>query len=378
MFAVNEGRSSEPSARPGDIEVALYRWLARNGRMDAGLAARELGLQRDELEAAVASLTALRLLRADPEDPTRFRPVDPDLVAAVVTTSMESAIHTQQRELHGIRERFANLRDHYRDSLRQLRPAAEVIPGPGEVRAALTLASQECAVEMLTSQPGGQRVPEVLREALPRDTAMLSRGIRIRTLYHHTARFNGPSQAYVATLSAHGAEYRTRHELFGRFIAFDRNLAFIPELGDTWGAVVIREPSIVSYLCDVFEQEWTQATPFSDAAADGLELVAKDINRTILRLMAAGVKDATIARRIGMSLRTARKHVADIMEMLGAESRFQAGVLAAQQGLLPQKPLDSASADEGLSGKWVPLSVRASAEEQRDDVLLDAEPQDVG
>lgn len=139
-------------------------------------------------------------------------------------------------------------------------------------------------------------------------------------------------------MSALGAEYRTAHELFGRLIVFDRKVAFVPERGGTWGAVVIREPSVVHYLCEVFEQAWTQAAPFSDAAADGLELVAKDIHRTIVRLLAAGLKDESIARRIGMSLRTARKHIADIMETLGAESRFQAGVLAAQQGLLDEAP----------------------------------------
>ncbi|MFG2225137.1 LuxR C-terminal-related transcriptional regulator [Streptomyces sp. NPDC048644] len=345
MFAVNEGRLSEPPARLGETELGLYRWVARNGKMDAGLAAIELGLTPGALEAALASLTDLGLLRANADDPARLRPVDPDLVAAVVTTSMESAIRTHQAELHRTREQFADLRDHYRENLRRLPAGFEVIPGPQEVRAALTLAAQECKHEMLTSQPGGNRNPEVLQEALPRDTAMLARDVRIRTLYHHTARFNGPSQAYVATLSAHGAQYRTRHELFGRLIAFDRRLAFIPERGDTWGALMIREPSVVSYLCDVFEQEWTQATPFSDAATDGLELVAKDIDRTILRLLATGMKDATLARRIGMSLRTARKHIADIMETLGAESRFQAGVLAARQGLLDEESLHTASAD---------------------------------
>lgn len=88
-------------------------------------------------------------------------------------------------------------------------------------------------------------------------------------------------------MSALGAEYRTAHELFGRLIVFDRKVAFVPERGGTWGAVVIREPSVVHYLCEVFEQAWTQAAPFSDAAADGLELVAKDIHRTIVRLLAA-------------------------------------------------------------------------------------------
>ncbi|MER7839439.1 helix-turn-helix transcriptional regulator [Streptomyces sp. NPDC096040] len=320
--------------RPNDREIALYRWVAGNERMDPVRAARELGLSRDEIDAALLSLTELGLLKADLDDAARLRPVDPDLVATVVTNSMEAAIRTQQAELHRIRDQFADLRGHYLDSLRRVSVGLEVIPRLEEVRAALNRASEDCTEEMLTSQPGGNRAPEVLQEALARDTAMLSRGVRMRTLYHHTARFNGPSQAYVAMASSLGAEYRTAHELFGRLIVFDRKVAFIPERGDTWGAVIIREPSAVHYLCEVFERAWTQAAPFSDAEADGLERVAKDIDRTIVRLLAEGLKDETIARRTGMSLRTARKHIADIMETLGAESRFQAGVLAAQQGLL--------------------------------------------
>ncbi|WP_246562571.1 helix-turn-helix transcriptional regulator [Streptomyces roseirectus] len=314
--------------------MALYQWVVGNERLDPDRAARELGLGRDEVDAAVTALTELGLLKADVDDPARLRPVDPDLVAAVVTNSLEKSIRDQQAELHHIRDRFASLRGHYLDSLRRVSVGLELVPGLQEVRAALNRASAECTEEILTSQPGGTRAPGVLKEALARDTEMLSRGVRMRTLYHHTARFNGPSQAYVALVSGLGAEYRTAHELFGRLIVFDRRVAFIPEQGDGWGAVVVREPSVVHFLCEVFEQYWTHAEPFSDAATDGLEAVAKDIDRTIVRLLAEGMKDESIARRLGMSLRTARKHIADIMETLGAESRFQAGALAARHGLL--------------------------------------------
>ncbi|MEV4613591.1 helix-turn-helix transcriptional regulator [Kitasatospora sp. NPDC049258] len=250
------------------------------------------------------------------------------------------AVEGAPDRLHQIQADFAALREYYRDRSGAAAHEVELIPGLPEVRAALNRASAECREEMPTSQPGGNRAPEVLEDALERDAATLARGVRMRTLYHHTARFNAPSQAYVAVASALGAEYRTAHDLFGRLIVFDRELAFIPERRGTWGAVVIREPSIVHYLCAVFENAWTYAQPFSDAAVDGLERVAKDLDRTIMRLLAAGLKDETIARRLGMSLRTTRKHIADITDMLGAESRFQAGVLCARSGLLDPEPAE--------------------------------------
>ncbi|CAL9655647.1 LuxR family transcriptional regulator [Streptomyces sp. Tu 3180] len=334
MPILDENHSIDPPMRPSEREATLYRWIARNQRLEPDRAARELGLDREEIDAALLSLTGMGLLKADAEDPTRLRPVDPDLVGVVVTGRLEAAIRTQQAELHRIREQFSDLRGHYMDSLSHASADVEIVPRVEEVRAALNRASAECAEEMLTSQPGGRRDPAVLQEALGRDSALLARGVRMRTLYHHTARFNGPSQAYVATLSALGAEYRTAHQLFGRLIVFDRKIAFVPEHGDSEGAVVVREPSLVHYLSEIFEQTWSLAEPFSDAAVDGLEAVAKDVDRTIVRLLAAGLKDETIARRTGMSLRTARKHIADIMETLGAESRFQAGFLAARSGLV--------------------------------------------
>jgi DNA-binding CsgD family transcriptional regulator/predicted DNA-binding transcriptional regulator len=335
---VNEIGTSGRHIDPSGEEIAVYRWIALHGRLHLDNCARELGLTQQAVTSALGSLTDVGLLRPHADEPDRLRAVDPDLVVAVMTASLEDEIHEQQARLHQIRDQFAGLRDHYLDSLRRQSIEIEVIPRMEEVRAALNRASADCTQETLASQPGGSRQPEVLEEALLRDQEMLARGVRMRTLYNHTARFNGPSQAYVAAASALGGEYRTAHELFGRLIVFDRQVAFIPERFATWGAVVIREVSIVDYLCAVFDQAWSEAQPFSEAATDGLEAVAKDLDRTILRLLAAGLKDESIARRLGMSLRTARKHIADMMEMLGAESRFQAGALAAARGLLTDKP----------------------------------------
>ncbi|MFI9236664.1 LuxR C-terminal-related transcriptional regulator [Streptomyces sp. NPDC053079] len=328
----------------GENETAVYGWVLDHHSADPLRAASDLGLSPDDTRAALEKLTALRLVI--PEAPAgrtagattgphaRARAVDPDAVVTALTAPLQESIHQDQLRLQRVRDDFERLRERFLRGRAEASPGAlEVIPSLEEVRAALNRASAECRTEMTTVQPGGTRDPEAMTEALARDTALLERGIRIRTLYHHTARFNGPSQAYVAAASALGAEYRTAHELFGRIIIFDRELAFIPDRLGTWGAVAIREPSVVAYLCEIFEQTWTHATPFSEAGQDGLERVAKEVDLTIVRLLAAGLKDESIARRLGMSLRTTRRHIADIMETLGAESRFQAGILAARAGL---------------------------------------------
>ena len=56
------------------------------------------------------------------------------------------------------------------------------------------------------------------------------------------------------------------------------------------------------------------------------------MRRLLLEQLARGAKDEQIARTLGLSLRTVRRRVADLMDDLGAGSRFQAGVEAVRRG----------------------------------------------
>ncbi|MFH8348767.1 hypothetical protein [Streptomyces sp. NPDC018045] len=64
-----------------------------------------------------------------------------------------------------------------------------------------------------------------------------------------------------------------------------------------------------------------------------------------LQLFAGGHPDATVARRLGNSSRTARRIATGAMAEMKARGRFRAGVLAAQPGPLPP-PLPGARGPE--------------------------------
>ncbi|RPK77169.1 hypothetical protein EES45_21935 [Streptomyces sp. ADI97-07] len=57
----------------------------------------------------------------------------------------------------------------------------------------------------------------------------------------------------------------------------------------------------------------------------------------ILDALGSGLTDASAARRLGVSLRTYRRRVAELMAVLEAGSRFQAGLRAGELGL-PRTP----------------------------------------
>ncbi|QJW38144.1 response regulator transcription factor [Cellulosimicrobium protaetiae] len=72
------------------------------------------------------------------------------------------------------------------------------------------------------------------------------------------------------------------------------------------------------------ESQWDHARPLGDALGPRED--------TLLRLLAEGKTDTAVAARLGVSPRTVRRHAAGLMGRLGATSRFEAGVRAAQRG----------------------------------------------
>jgi DNA-binding NarL/FixJ family response regulator len=78
------------------------------------------------------------------------------------------------------------------------------------------------------------------------------------------------------------------------------------------------------------------AVPMSPSdLPDAAELNARE--KELLSLLSSGSTDESAAARLGVSVRTVRRMVADIMNRLGARSRFQAGVKAADRGWLMER-----------------------------------------
>lgn len=57
-------------------------------------------------------------------------------------------------------------------------------------------------------------------------------------------------------------------------------------------------------------------------------------HRELVRMLAGGLTDEAMARKLGISERTVRRLVSELTERLGAASRFQAGVCAVRLGWL--------------------------------------------
>ena len=95
--------------------------------------------------------------------------------------------------------------------------------------------------------------------------------------------------------------------------------------------VVVRHPSVVATLRLSFDTLWEKAmaVPGLDALRSPQDVLARGV---LLDLLADGAKDEQISRELGVSLRTVRRRVADLLDELGSTSRFKAGVEAVRRG----------------------------------------------
>ncbi|MEV7791238.1 transcriptional regulator [Streptomyces sp. NPDC087512] len=98
---------------------------------------------------------------------------------------------------------------------------------------------------------------------------------------------------------------------------------------------VIRVATVVGTLGTLFDGLWRHAVPVEERIDFG-DPDRADVARQILSRLQMGITDEVAARELSVSVRTYRRYVAEIMALLGASSRFQAGVRAAELGLLPK------------------------------------------
>jgi hypothetical protein len=95
--------------------------------------------------------------------------------------------------------------------------------------------------------------------------------------------------------------------------------------------LLIRQRGLVEALMLLFELMWEKAAPVAELDRGEAR---PDLRRLLLLQLADGAKDEQIARTLGLSLRTVRRRIADLLIELGVDSRFQAGVEAVRRGWL--------------------------------------------
>lgn len=168
----------------------------------------------------------------------------------------------------------------------------------------------------------------VMAEAVGRAVAS---GRASRAIYPVRALWESPEK--LAVRSRNGEQIRVVPEVPTRLLVIGTGLMVVPEpFGSSEEPrLLIRQRAVVQGFLLLFELMWEQASAVADLEAGEPR---PDLRRMLLQQLAAGAKDEQISRTLGISLRTVRRRIANLLIELGVDSRFQAGVEAVRRGWL--------------------------------------------
>jgi DNA-binding CsgD family transcriptional regulator len=290
-----------------DVARLYERVLSLSGRPFDEVTVH-LGLSRAEFEVLAAPLIEAEIVEVGPEAMDVLTP------AVALSRMLEAAAERARRA--------------------QLEESLQ--PIDGEVFRARSRSETLSTIVQHTTGDLAWLMPDQWR--LPSEGAMnqlldevVASGRRARGIYPVRALSEAPG--VLQARAEVGEEIRVLPEVAARLLVIGTTHALLPEpLGEmTMPRILVRQRGIVEALGMLFEQMWHQASPL---AAYERGVRGDELRRQLLQQLASGAQDEQVARRLGLSLRTVRRRVAEVMAELGAESRFQAGVEAARRGWL--------------------------------------------
>lgn len=312
-----------------DIAESVYRASLRNPQLDVSGLAEHLELPRPAVDHAVGELERVGLLTRSTAG----------LQAAPPATALVSLLQGELQELEERRARLDAVRagvaafaaDHLMGQTRSWATVPFEVLGEAEAVAAFEELQRGTEGEVLTCHAVDEIdiVPssfhDVVREQLAAGRAM-------RAVYPAAVVEDPAKLAYVRHWAAAGEQVRLLPMTMREIDVFGDRVALVSSRweGRTGSMILIHAPAMVAILRELFERYWERAVPLSQA----IDPQGSDLRSRVLDLLTMGAKDETIARQLGVSLRTVRRRIAELMDEVGATTRFQAGMEITRRGLV--------------------------------------------
>lgn len=308
-----------------EAEDLYWRLHGRDGQ-DFDEAAHALGYDAESLRAAAVQLLAFGAVRIDEAGVLRV-PSRPQVIADLM-----------EAEVGRIDAAVRRMRDLAGAVPYAVAPPPRVPHGEQplsgfqstQIHAPTTMAAwiNDSTGDLLMLRPDQWRAPThpELADALAR---ALAGGRICRALYPARALDEAPEA--LDARARMGEQIRVLAHVPTRMFVIPATHALVPAMPgfESSRLLAVHERGLVLLLAQFFDRLWEQAVP-----VPGLDLrgAREKSRRLLLHQLTAGQSDEQIARTLGVSVRTVRRRIAELLIDVGADSRFQAGVEAARRG----------------------------------------------
>ncbi|MGI8665743.1 MAG: hypothetical protein ACR2N4_06915 [Jatrophihabitans sp.] len=319
----------------------LYRALLRSPTSTAEQLAADTNLALGPLLQDCGRLIELGVLKRDASSTSGFVVPKPAAALGQLIEQCEDDLLRRHRRIADTRFIIAELELLYTEPVKR-EPEDHGVERVEDVHAIrerleeLSFFTRTCVYSV---QPGGPQSRESLEASRPLDQRGIRRGLEIRVIHEASVLDDELNRAYLRELVMGGAKVRITHQHIDRMIIMDCKVAVVPvdPANSRRGALIVRHPGLLSGFLDLFHRAWQDATelPWLTEGSEpepAIEISQQD--KRILALLASGCTDETSAREVGVSVRHLRRTISRLMQELGANSRFEAGVEAARRGWL--------------------------------------------
>ncbi len=367
-----------------DIALAAYRLWLRRKDMSTEEAGITLGYSTTTIRQARDRLVELSLLVPSREKPDRLVAVHPEVPLEQLLRQQHDQLIRRQEELIRARMQVSTLVADYMQG-RHTGPSVDVacLESAKAVEDQLLDLVANAERELLVLHARSGQPPIMTAECTQAVLQALDRGVVGRAIRPRPAR-GDDTTAVCEAADTHGLELRVVDAPLADMIMIDREVAVLlltpgPNK-ERACALLLREPALTNLATMLFDQLWKIAQPLkrdgepghgelqhaglghavfggtvpsgttrssashnSAYQKDNISNTSKqqndksdpsDSERLLLQLLSLGAKDEAAARHLGVSVRTVRRMIADLMRRMDARSRFQAGILAAERGWL--------------------------------------------
>ncbi|MEV6527866.1 helix-turn-helix domain-containing protein [Longispora sp. NPDC051575] len=308
-----------------DSETYLH--ILGTGAQTAPEIAAALHLSPTRMPRILRRLSQAGLVNRMVGAPPRYFATPPD-------AAVDALVVQHQHSLEELRAHARELTSRVRADATRPSEVVELVDGPEAVFRALSQLEYSAREEVLIID-----APPYLGGVLFNDNELqaLARGVRYRGVYHAPVLAEPGKMAHLERYIAAGEQARVLPDIKMKMLIADHRGALVPlNFDSTQPAVrlLVHPSPLLDALIVCFESIWDRAVPLGPAtdAAPAGELDDRD--RSILRMMAAGHKDAAIGRALQITQRTVVRRIAELMRHLEVDTRFQAGVQAARRGWL--------------------------------------------
>lgn len=321
------------------VSVQVYLAMHAEPHADADRLARKLNLRLSEVVDALDELSDLTLLRPGLSPSSgRLRPVAISRALHTLLRQQSAQLKAQTATLSTLQSAMAELLSTRAARTELGQVDVEILSEPESIQTRieeLCVQAQESIYSML---PGGAISREVLDAARQADKDTAERGTHVRALYQNSVRGDRRTMDYIRWLSELGVEIRTTPMIPVRVLLIDQTVAVVGHIQRPlpYEMFVIHEAGLAAPIYELFELSWAAAEPLDKPAGESTDAGSAPSSQelALLQLLATGSTDEAAGKKLGISVRTVRRIMADLMERLEASSRFEAGHKATQRGWL--------------------------------------------